>query len=204
MDGGSALAHQATRENSMSVIIHGNEYKTVAERVRAFLEDNAESEDIGVATEIVNDNEKVVTVKASVRIGGRVFTGHAQSRRDAQSVEGQAPLEVAETSAVGRALGFAGYGMIDSIASAEEVKVAQGRPLPGRTVPDPRIPPTDAGDAPHCKFTGCGKVTSYRQGPRKDGRTWGGGGWVKGEAGEEGRKGGGGGKPGLRSPKLRL
>ena len=57
-----------------------------------------------------------------------VFTGTSQSvKKGGRSAEGTNPLEVAETSAVGRALGFAGFGDLESIASYEEVAVAVSR-----------------------------------------------------------------------------
>lgn len=56
------------------------------------------------------------------------FTGMSQSVKvGGRSAEGTNPLEVAETSAVGRALGFAGFGDLESIASFEEVAVAVSR-----------------------------------------------------------------------------
>ena len=134
----------------MPVLIHGKQYITVPERVRGFLDDHAESDDIGVATEVTSQDSNQVTVKATIRIAGRIFTGHAQSHANAEGIEGRAPLEVAETSAVGRALGFAGYGLVDSIASAEEVIVAQERE-------SIRSEPADAGD-PYCPTHGKGKL----------------------------------------------
>jgi hypothetical protein len=38
------------------------------------------------------------------------------------------PYEVAETSAIGRALGFAGYGIVDGIATADEMVKADNDP----------------------------------------------------------------------------
>ena len=38
-----------------------------------------------------------------------------------KAIEKASPYEVAETSAVGRALGFAGYGIVGGIASADEM-----------------------------------------------------------------------------------
>jgi hypothetical protein len=72
--------------------------------------------------------------------------------KKATSVEGQAPLEVAETSAVGRALGFAGFGSTDDIASADEMQ-ATTRPAPKpparRAPPKPRtLAPKPQSDQP--------------------------------------------------------
>lgn len=56
------------------------------------------------------------------------YTGWSQSlRKGGKGAEGTNPLEVAETSALGRALGFAGFGDLESIASYEEMTVAYAR-----------------------------------------------------------------------------
>lgn len=57
-----------------------------------------------------------------------VYYGQASSKRKGgKSAEGTNPREVAETSAVGRALGMAGFGDAESFASYEEVAVAESR-----------------------------------------------------------------------------
>lgn len=60
---------------------------------------------------------------------GRSATGTASYRLDLQGRSAQAtnPIEDCETSAVGRALAFLGYGSTKSIASREEVVEAQRR-----------------------------------------------------------------------------
>ena len=103
----------------MPITIKGKQYVTVAERVTALHEDN--NEGLFIETSIVSEDDHQITVKASIVCSRGKFQGHAQSHKDAGSIEGQSPLEVAETSAVGRALGFAGYGSVESIASAEEI-----------------------------------------------------------------------------------
>lgn len=70
-----------------------------------------------------------------------IFTGTAQSPiKGGASAEKTNPLEVAETSAVGRALGFAGFGDLTSIASAEEVESAISRSGGGSDDKDPNAP----------------------------------------------------------------
>ena len=106
--------------NNGIVQIHGRDYMTVARRVEVAHEAKTLE---GVETEIVNHNP--VVVKARVTIKGKVFTGISSVNLDSQKmIEKLNPYEVAETSAVGRALGFAGYGLIESIASADEVSRA--------------------------------------------------------------------------------
>ena len=68
------------------------------------------------------------------------------------------PLENAETSAVGRALGFLGYGLYGTgIASAEEVLQAQA--VRQDTSDDPSAPDTRAADTPRI----AGKPPTARQ-----------------------------------------
>jgi hypothetical protein len=100
------------------VKIHGREYVTVAERVAAAHGQGLQS----VTSELLHYGEQIV-VKATVTLAdGRTFTGHAEERRGSEGIAGESPLEVAETSAVGRALGYAGFGLATgSVASADEV-----------------------------------------------------------------------------------
>jgi hypothetical protein len=115
--------------NNGIVNIHGKEYMTVARRVElAHTEKALES----VETEILSHNP--VVVKAKVMVRGELFTGISSVNLDSpRQIEKQNPYEVAETSAVGRALGFAGYGLIESIASADELMRANS----------PKAEPTD-------------------------------------------------------------
>lgn len=101
----------------MSVNIHGREYITVAERLTEAKEDLK-----SITTEVLQHTPLVV-VKATVQTKKGTFTG-ISAANPAKAIEKQSPYEVAETSAVGRALGFAGYGAVESIASAEEVTYA--------------------------------------------------------------------------------
>lgn len=98
----------------MSVNIHGKQYVTVAERLEEAKEDL-----VSVSTEVLQ-HSPVVVVKASIMTKKGPFTG-ISSANPLKAIEKTNPYEVAETSAVGRALAFAGYGAVESIASAEEV-----------------------------------------------------------------------------------
>jgi hypothetical protein len=71
-----------------------------------------------------------VTVKAVVSVGDRKFTGHASEVFGSTEINETSALENAETSAVGRALAFAGYGITGSVASADEVISAKKRQSP--------------------------------------------------------------------------
>lgn len=98
----------------MPVNIHGKQYITVNERI------NLAGENLlGVETEVLQ-YDPVVVVKATINYKGQKFSG-ISSANPAKLIEKTNPFEVAETSAVGRALGFAGIGIEGGIASADEM-----------------------------------------------------------------------------------
>ena len=103
-----------------TVNIHGNEYITVAGRLELAHKDGKL---VSIETELLPVDGQVV-VKATVKTKTGVFTG-ISAANPAKLIEKTSPFEVAETSAVGRALGFAGYGVLDGIATAEEMKKAE-------------------------------------------------------------------------------
>ena len=96
------------------VQIHGKSYMTVAGRL-----EEAKKDLKSINTEVIA-HETMVIIKATVTTTKGIFTGISAANPSKQ-IEKQSPYEVAETSAVGRALGFAGYGVIDGIASADEM-----------------------------------------------------------------------------------
>lgn len=75
----------------------------------------------------------VCVFKASAYDGDRLLaTGYAYEKEGSTFINKTSYIENAETSAVGRCLGFIGIGIDDSIASAEEVQNAilnQGTPV---------------------------------------------------------------------------
>lgn len=104
----------------MSIQIHGKHYVTVDERVKAAHE---ACKKISISTEVLPLADKIV-VKATVVTEKGTFTG-ISAANESKLIEKQSPYEVAETSAVGRALGFAGYGVVNGIATAEEIAKTQ-------------------------------------------------------------------------------
>ena len=103
---------------SGTVKIHGKEYKTVALRIQEFREKHP---DFAIQTELVEANDMLVIVKATIACAGQVIaTGYAEEVRTASKINRTSALENAETSAVGRALAFFGLGGSE-IASADEV-----------------------------------------------------------------------------------
>jgi len=121
-----------------AVSIKGKSYVLVSDRVLYFNETYPEG---SITTELLSapDAQRVV-VKATVSlpigrtpddenrvylgVAMRTFTGHSQAVIGEGMVNKTAALENAETSAVGRALAMMGIGVIESIASADEIKKA--------------------------------------------------------------------------------
>lgn len=100
--------------------IKGKSYVMVKDRVIAFREGFRLG---GVLTEMLKLEGDLCVFKATITDeDGRILaTGHAYEREGSSMINGTSFIENCETSAVGRALGFLGIGIDDSIASAEEL-----------------------------------------------------------------------------------
>lgn len=109
-----------------TISIKGREYVPVVERVK---EAHNLDKDVSIVTEIIGDGATRVSVKATVVFNGKSFTGHSQAVYSTKMM-GDVALEIAETSAVGRALGFANIGLIDGIASADEMRKTSAKDIP--------------------------------------------------------------------------
>ena len=111
---------QAANELIKTVPIKGKEYAQVPERVRAFRTICPGGQ---ITTEIISLDNGVVTMKATIidESGRIISTGLAQEKETSSFINKTSFIENCETSAVGRALGFAGIGIDGSMASAEEL-----------------------------------------------------------------------------------
>lgn len=111
----------------MAINIHGKSYIEVKDRVAEFLRNYSNGR---IVTEIVEATPEYITMRSIVtpecNQPERYFTGYAHEFRDdmTSKVNKTSMVENCETSAVGRALAFAGIGIIESIASADEVNKA--------------------------------------------------------------------------------
>ena len=133
----------------MSVRIHGKTYHTVASRLHQARGTDQPPTGITSITTTLLDHMGRLFVHAQVTfIDGSTFTGLEEAYTGDQAERGaeqDAPVPTAETSAVGRALAFAGYpGSDDSIAGAEEVRRAQqhSQPRPREVLLSGKPPPT--------------------------------------------------------------
>ena len=108
--------------NTGKVNIRGKEYLTVAYRIKQFRVDHP---DWQIHTDIIEMDEDRVVVRAEICDSASVTiaTGHAEEKRSSSQINQTSALENCESSAVGRALAFAGYGGSE-IASADEVQNA--------------------------------------------------------------------------------
>lgn len=104
--------------------IKGKDYVMVNQRVRAF---RMVYPDGLIQTEIVALKDGIVVFKASAYDdkGRLLATGFAQEKESSSFINKTSYIENCETSAIGRALGFCGFGIDSSIASYEEVANAQ-------------------------------------------------------------------------------
>lgn len=122
-----------------------NPYMTVPGRL-TMAHDAArdQGKELHISTDILPVGE-VYAVFAKVRLGHSSATGHAQIKFGGSGVDATDPLENAETSAIGRALGNLGFGIFNGVASAEDMERVQEReasePEPPVTNSHPEEPP---------------------------------------------------------------
>lgn len=107
-----------------TIDIKGKEYVLVKDRILFF---NETYKNGSIVTEYTEDEKRIsfkAIVTPNVDKPERKFVGHSQAVWGDGYINKTSALENAETSAVGRALAFMGIGIVDSIASADEVNKA--------------------------------------------------------------------------------
>lgn len=109
-----------------AITVSGKDYVQVKDRVSFFNEEYPKGK---IETKLISYADGLYIVKAIVTPNceepNRIFTGLSQaSKTDTGTANKTAPLEVAETSAVGRALAFMAIGIVESIASVDEINKA--------------------------------------------------------------------------------
>lgn len=104
-----------------AIDIKGKQYVLVSDRILYFNEHYTGS----ITTELLSQpSDELVVIKATVMVDGRSFTGHSQAKWGDGYINKTSALENCETSAVGRALAMMGIGVIDSVASVDEINKA--------------------------------------------------------------------------------
>ena len=103
--------------------IKGKDYAEVNQRIKAFRMVYPQG---SIQTEMVSNQDGVCIFKAIVsdENGCLLGTGTAYEKENSSFINKTSYIENCETSAVGRALGMAGFGIDVSVASAEEVQNA--------------------------------------------------------------------------------
>lgn len=121
-------------ESLKTIEFKGKGYAQVNERVKAF---RMICPNGTISTEIVDLTDGVVTMKASIyNDEGIIATGYAQEKESSSYINKTSFIENCETSAVGRALGFAGIGIDGSMASADELANALNNQAKETTKPE--------------------------------------------------------------------
>lgn len=124
-----------------AIDIKGKKYVQVADRVLYFNETYPNG---SIFTKILSPiDSQIVVVEAQIlpdaKELNRTFTGHSQATIGDGYINKTSALENAETSAVGRALAMMGIGVIESIASVDEIHKANYTLKANPTVRKPNL-----------------------------------------------------------------
>lgn len=102
--------------------VQNKDYAEVNQRIKAFRMVYPEGQ---IYTQMLSCENGVCVFKAEVSVNGVLIgTGHAYEKEGSSFINKTSYIENCETSACGRALGMAGFGIDTSVASAEEVQNA--------------------------------------------------------------------------------
>ena len=102
--------------------LKGKAYAEVNQRIKAF---RMVYPNGTIETEMISNEDGVCIFKATVKnIEFVLGVGHAYEKEGSSFINKTSYIENCETSAVGRALGMAGFGIDTSVASYEEVATA--------------------------------------------------------------------------------
>lgn len=113
---------KAANDTIITTDIKGKDYAEVQQRIKAFRMVYPEGT---IETEMLSNMNGICIFKATVSTEGKLLaTGTAYEKEDSTFINRTSYIENCETSAVGRALGMAGFGIDTAVASAEEVQNA--------------------------------------------------------------------------------
>ena len=110
---------QKANETIITRDIKGKDYAEVNQRIKAFRMVYPQG---FIETEMVSNENGICIFRAEVGNNETILgTGTAYEKENSSFINKTSYIENCETSAVGRALGMAGFGIDTSVASAEEV-----------------------------------------------------------------------------------
>ena len=109
-------------ETIVTTDIKGKQYSEVNQRIKAFRMVYPTGT---LKTEMISNENGICVFRAYVYDGEKLLsTGTAFEKENSSFINKTSYIENCETSALGRALGIAGFGIDTSVASAEEVQNA--------------------------------------------------------------------------------
>src|SRR5438094_1815949 len=137
-----------------TINIRGKSYVEVAERVRLVHDQKRAFEVVESEPFTIGDR---TLWKVTILVDEKKYKGNAEVKLNApkNTPDGSNPYECAETSALGRALAFAGFGSVESIASFDEVARAitsqgnQNEQAPRQQTPRPLSAPATTSKSRH-------------------------------------------------------
>lgn len=113
---------QRANETIKTTNIKGKEYAEVNQRIKAFRMVYPMGT---IKTEMIQNENGICIFRATILDNEKLLaTGTAYEKENSTFINKTSYIENCETSAIGRALGIAGFGIDTSVASAEEVQNA--------------------------------------------------------------------------------
>ncbi len=113
---------QKANDSIVTTNIKGKDYAEVNQRIKAFRMVYPTGT---IQTKLTSNENGVCVFRAYIYDGDRLLaTGTAYEKENSTFINKTSYIENCETSAIGRALGIAGFGIDTSVASAEEVQNA--------------------------------------------------------------------------------
>lgn len=153
-----------------TILLKGKEYVEVSTRIVAFHENYEKG---SIVTDVKYDGQYVrckATVTPDTDNGAIYFTGHAEEDRTQGMVNKTNATENCETSAVGRTLAMMGIGIVDGVASADEVNHALHKQSTQQIQPSAPQKPTGA--LGNCNDCGAEKKMSQAGKPYCSKKCW--------------------------------